>query len=50
MLLNSEYENLLKQLHDKENYNQAIVKDHIELKHIFEIEERSQQEENEAIR
>jgi hypothetical protein len=41
MLLNSEYENLLKELHDKEKYNQAIVKDHIELKHIFEIEERT---------
>ena len=50
MLLNSEYENLLKELHDKEKYNQAIVKDHIELKHIFEIEERTQQEENEALR
>lgn len=50
MLINSEYENLLKELHDKEKYNQAIVKDHIELKHIFEIEERAQQEENEALR
>jgi hypothetical protein len=26
MLINSEYENLLKELHDKEKYNQAIDK------------------------
>jgi hypothetical protein len=42
MLLNSEYEELIKDLHDKEKYNNAVVKDHIELKHIFEIEERAQ--------
>ena len=34
----------------KESYNQAIVKDHLELKHVFEIEERARSEENEAQR
>ena len=34
----------------KENYNVAIVKDHLEQKHIFELEERAQAEENEQLR
>ena len=37
-------------LHEKEQYNNDIVKDHITLKHMFEIEERAYQEENEIIR
>lgn len=40
----------MKELHQKEQYNQAIVRDHLELKHVFELEERAQVEENEAIR
>jgi hypothetical protein len=39
-----------KTLHDKEKYNADIVQDHINLKHMFEIEERAGQEENEAVR
>ena len=34
----------------KENYNVAIVKDHLEQKHIFELEERAHAEENESLR
>ena len=35
---------------DKERYNVEVVRDHIELKHVFELEERASQEEIEAIR
>jgi DNA anti-recombination protein RmuC len=37
-------------LHEKEEYNFSVVKDHVELKHVFELEERAQSEENEALR
>ena len=37
-------------LHKKELYNKAVVGDHVELKHVFELEERASQEENEAMR
>jgi len=47
MLLQSRYSEVLEQLHQKECYNQQVVKDHIELKHMFELEERARQEENE---
>ena len=47
MVLNRQYSETLEQLHEKEKYNQSIVKDHLELKHVFELEERAQQEENE---
>ena len=50
MALKDQYENALKEMHAKENYNVAIVKDHLELKHIFELEERAQAEENESLR
>jgi alkylated DNA repair dioxygenase AlkB len=45
-----EYEDLLKQLHEKEQYSYSVVKDHVELKHVFELEERAKHEENEQIR
>ena len=48
--LNAQYVDTLKTLHDKEKYNADIVQDHISLKHMFEIEERAGQEENEAVR
>ena len=38
------------ELHKKELYNKAVVGDHVELKHVFELEERASQEENEAMR
>jgi len=47
MILNKQYQDTQEQLHQKESYNQAIVRDHLELKHVFELEERAQQEENE---
>jgi len=50
MLLNQQYQQAVQELHEKEKYNTAIVKDHIDLKHMFEIEERAKQEENEAVR
>ena len=40
---------MLSQLHQKEQYNQEVVKDHVELKHVFELEERVKSEENEQI-
>jgi len=43
------YVETLEELHKKELYNAAVVKDHIELKHVFELEERAKNEENEAI-
>ena len=49
MVLNKQYQDTQENLHQKEAYNQQIVLDHIELKHIFELEERAQQEENEQI-
>jgi organic radical activating enzyme len=49
-VLMSRYEEVQKQLHQKEEYNQQVVKDHIELKHVFELEERAHNEENESIR
>ena len=50
MLLKQQYEDLQSSQHMKEQYNQNVTRDHIELKHIFEIEERAKMEENEAIR
>ena len=50
MMLKDEYTTHLTQLHDKEKYNQNIVSDHMETKHIFELEERAQSEENEQLR
>lgn len=50
LVLKEKYDEVLKQLHEKEAYNSAIVKDHIELKHVYELEERAKNEENEAIR
>ena len=44
------YTGSLTALHDKERYNQEVVRDHVELKHVFELEERASQEENEALR
>ena len=48
--LNAMHVQTLEALHEKEKYNTDIVKDHISLKHMFEIEERAQQEENEVVR
>ena len=48
--LKDQYENAIKEMQAKEAYNVAIVKDHLELKHIFELEERAASEENESIR
>ena len=42
MLLNQQYQQAVQELHEKEKYNTAVVKDHIDLKHMFEIEERAQ--------
>lgn len=50
LALKATYEQTLQSLHEKEKYNTDIVKDHISLKHMFEIEERAQQEENEVVR
>ena len=41
MALKALYEQTLSTLHEKEQYNTDIVKDHISLKHMFEIEERA---------
>jgi len=49
MVINKQYEEAQDQLHQKEQYNQAIVRDHLELKHVFELEERAQNEENEVL-
>jgi len=46
-MLENRYKEVLEQLHEKENYNQSVVKDHLELKHMYELEERAKQEENE---
>jgi len=40
---------MLEDLHSKEKYNIDIVKDHIELKHFYELEERAKMEENEQV-
>jgi hypothetical protein len=48
--LEDKYTGSLQALHDKERYNQEVVRDHVELKHVFELEERAAQEENEAVR
>lgn len=50
MSLQQKYEQVLEQLHKREQYNVDIAKDHIELKHFYELEERAKQEENEQIR
>ena len=50
MLLHQQYQEAVQELHEKEKYNAGVVKDHVDLKHMFEIEERAQQEENEAVR
>lgn len=44
------YTKSLEAMLDKERYNVEVVRDHIELKHVFELEERASQEEIEAIR
>jgi len=49
MLLNRQYTDVLDKLHEKEKYSQQIVRDHIELKHIYELQERADQEQNEQI-
>jgi hypothetical protein len=49
ILLQKKYEETLGDLHQKEQYNQQVVRDHIELKHTFELEERAKNEENESI-
>ena len=49
-VLMNRYEEVQKQLHAKEEYSHQIVKDHMELKHVFELEERAHNEENEALR
>ena len=49
MALKLRYQEVLENLHQKEAYNNDIVKDHLELKHLFELEERAQQEENEQL-
>ena len=49
-VLMSKYEDTQKKLHEKEEYNFSVVKDHVEVKHVFELEERAQNEENEALR
>lgn len=48
--LDQDYNDALNNLHEKERYNQAVVRDHLELKHVFELEERASQEENEVLR
>lgn len=50
MQLRDQYKTALTQMQAKEDYNVAIVKDHLEQKHIFELEERAQAEENESLR
>ena len=35
------YDDTLTELHKKELYNKAVVGDHVELKHVFELEERA---------
>ena len=50
MVKKQTYDDALNDLHKKQNYNQDIVKDHLELKHVFELEERAAEEENEIIR
>lgn len=49
MTLYQRYNEALDKLHQTEKYNNDIVKDHIELKHFFELEERAKQEENEQM-
>lgn len=49
MVINKQYQDTLERLHQKEIYNQQVVRDHVELKHVFEMEERAMQEENEQI-
>lgn len=43
-------DSLLKQIHETENFNQQIVKDHVDALSAHELEERKQQEELEQIR
>lgn len=47
--LQEKYQTVLEKLHQTEQYNNDIVKDHIELKHFYDLEERAKQEENEVI-
>lgn len=49
LMLERKYVETIENLHQKEQYNTAVVKDHMELKHFFEMEERVKNEENEAI-
>jgi hypothetical protein len=44
------YSDILSKLHSQEQYSQSVVRDHMELKHVFELEERASNEENEALR
>ena len=49
LALKSRYTEVMESLHHKEQYNGDIVMDQIELKHIYELEERAKQEENEQM-
>jgi hypothetical protein len=49
MTLQQRYQESIEKLHSTEKYNSDIVKDHIELKHFYELEERAKQEENEQV-
>mmetsp|Transcript_3694 Transcript_3694/g.5567 ORF Transcript_3694/g.5567 Transcript_3694/m.5567 type:complete len:170 (-) Transcript_3694:162-671(-) len=50
LALIEQYEQVVKRAHEKESYSQQIVREHLELKHVFELEERAKNEENEALR
>ena len=41
MASSAQYVQTVQTLHEKEKYNTDIVKDHVSLKHMFEIEERA---------
>ena len=41
MELQESYEHSIEMLHEKEKYNWAVVQDHMELKHVSELEERA---------
>lgn len=49
LALQQRYQEVLEKLHSTEKYNNDIVKDHLELKHFYELEERAKQEENEQL-
>lgn len=49
MTLQQRYQEAVDKVHQTEKYNTDVVKDHLELKHFFELEERAKQEENEQL-